>query len=294
MNDLLKFKLDHSNSYVISEQGNNMQRHQYDLLLEDICKNLGFPVSVRDIVDMDETDFASARNNTFGASDSAVLLGVAYSSKYVKQKTPDELVHEKVINFWNTEIGKLASVRKGKELEDFIIQKFEKILNAFILKPAHMYTNNEGLATNFDGVVFEEVVTEDLITGHKAIPFEIKVCTMWANKNYNWDKAISEFAEKIELVIPEDITINKSTSIDKYIEAKANHFGIPKYYYTQLQQQMLFLGSNHGHLGVMKDSDWELFIFTIPRDQHMIEKLLEESLYHYLRLCIKKGLPKPY
>jgi hypothetical protein len=43
----------------------------------------------------------------------------------------------------------------------------------------------------------------------------------------------------------------------------------------------------------MDDINWELFIYAIPRDNHVIQKLEEESFYQYARLCKRKGLPMP-
>ena len=270
------------------------QKEEMNKLLEDHCASLGFTVGVRNIMDMDETEFAKARNNTFGASDSSVLLGVAYSSKSVKMKTPDELLYEKVNNVWNEDIGKLASVRKGKELEDMIIHKLETILdNIHILKPSHMYINQKGLATNFDGVAFEIIEQENNLQIYRPIPFEIKLCSFFGRNNYAWCKGISEFSENIELKLPMDLEVDTALPIATYIQNKADWFGIPKYYYTQLQQQMEFLDAPYGYLGVMDDINWEVYIFAVPRDQHVIDKLNEISYYQYLRLCKQKGLPLP-
>ncbi len=275
MDSQIKMNL-HSDKYLT-----DLPQKEMDRMLRIHCTKLGFPVGVENIMDLPETGFAAARNDSFGASDSAVLLGVAYSSKKVPMKTKDELLFEKVNSVWNTEIGKLASVRKGKELEDMIIHKLEKVINAKILKPADMYINNQGLATNFDGVIFEAVKEDLLVTDYKAVPMEIKVCSFFGRKNYDWKKGVSEFEPEIKLEAPIPLEIDTRMSIEEYIKAQADWYGIPKYYYTQLQQQILFLGSDHGHLAVMDDINWEIFIYTIPRDDHMISELLKESYYQY-------------
>lgn len=273
---------------------NEATMDELDKRLEEHCTKIGFPVGLRNAAYLEETAFAESRNNTFGASDSSVLLGVAYSSKKVTMKTKDELLQEKVEEFWNEEIGKLASVRKGKELEDFFIKRLENLMETPILKPSHMYINGKGLATNFDGVIFEaEIDPEGLVIGYRPVPMEIKLCTVWARKNYNWDKGISEFATSFKLISPDKLPLQKNIPIEQYIEHQANHYGIPKYYYTQLQQQMLFLNSDHGHLGVMDDVNWEMHVYTVHRDDHVIEKLTDEALYMYLRLCKAKGLTPP-
>ena len=290
----VKATLDHPIKYM-QHNGRTSMDTEVNLRLEEHCKSIGFPVGVYDIDKLDETGFAAARNDTFGASDSAVLLGVAYSSRNVTMKTKDELLNEKVNNFWNEEISSKASVRKGKDLEvPIIVPKLEEMLNAYVLKPKDMYVNKKGLATNFDGVLFEaEINDEDLIIGYHPVPLEIKVCTVWARKNYDWNKAVSEFDKDIKLEIPKDLPLREGIPIEEHIELKATHFGIPKYYYTQLQQQIMFLGADHGHLAVMDDSEWTIYIFTVPRDDVVIKALEIESFHQYARLCKKKGLPMP-
>ena len=43
----------------------------------------------------------------------------------------------------------------------------------------------------------------------------------------------------------------------------------------------------------MDDINWEIYIYTIPRDQHMIDALEDESFHQYARLCKQKDLPMP-
>jgi predicted phage-related endonuclease len=273
MNQQLSFDLDEGSVQTmrIEDLDWNTAQNHFDKYLNEY----GYTVGVKNILDLDETGFAEARNNTFGASDSSVLLEVSYSSKNVPMKTINELLYEKANNIWNEEIGKKASVRKGKELEPFIISKAENLLNKHILKPAHMYVNDKGLATNFDGIIFDKNLDP--------IPFEIKYCTFFAKKNYKWERAVCETDDTITLTVPADIDI-KCDNLQDYIIQKAEWYGVPKYYYTQLQQQMLFTNATHGHLAVMNEADWYLYIFTVRRDDKVIKALEDISFVQWLRL----------
>ena len=74
------------------------------------------------------------------------------------------------------------------------------------------------------------------------------------------------------MALPEDIS-NSNNSI----ETKAAHYGIPPYYYTQLQQQMLGLNAPFGYLSVMFDRDWRLRTFFVYRDENVLNQLITES-----------------
>ena len=52
-------------------------------------------------------------------------------------------------------------------------------------------------------------------------------------------------------------------------------FGIPAYYYTQVQQQLAGLNSNHGFLAAMFDDTWTFKLFLVKRDEYVINKLYE-------------------
>lgn len=67
------------------------------------------------------------------------------------------------------------------------------------------------------------------------------------------------------------------------IEQKAALYGIPPYYYTQLQQQIFGLDQANGnktpfgYLSVLFDSLWEVFTFFVWRDQKVINQLIVED-----------------
>jgi len=287
----ISFNLDAKRLFLVDTPDFNEQMIE-DYLTTHLT-NGGFPIGVQNVDQLTQDEFADIRANTFGASDSAVLLNVAYSSAKVPMKTVDELIYEKVNKVWDEEIGKKASVRKGRELEPLIIDKISQNIGGIVIKPKHMYINQKGLATNFDGVVLENVSTDDQLTdSFIPVPMEIKVCTFFARSNYNWSRGIREADPLLFENLQANTTyqlLNKFP-IENHIIHASKLVGIPKYYYTQIQQQMYFLNAPHGYLAVMDDINWDIFYFKVPRDQFTIDALIQKSLVQYARLANKKDL----
>lgn len=198
--------------------------------------------------------YALVRRNGFGASDSSVLLGV---NPY---KNINELIKEKAtmtISEEEKEIGTKVAVRKGNDLEPLIITKYEKYFGTKTIKPIDMYEFKEYpyLKINFDGVTHT--------SNKKPFPVEIKVATQWGEKHYNPAKAI--FSEGVGFgPLPENVS-TKNWSI----ETKAAYYGIPPYYYTQVQQEMMGCDAEYGHLCVLFDRSWLIHVFHIWKDERV-------------------------
>lgn len=275
----VKFDLDEYTSFLDATHSfDEEMMHKY---LDSHLDDLGFPILIHNVDMLNQEDFADSRSRTFGASDSAVLLEVAYHSAKVPMKTINELIFEKVNKIWDEEIGKKASVRKGRELEPMLIDKVSERINGAVLKPKHTYWNGTALATNFDGVVFENVVkdAESPTATFVPVPMEIKVCSFFGRSNYSWDLGIKDADPYFEAKISKELRYPevRTTDLVEYIRTKAKQIGIPPYYYTQVQQQMLFLGANHGYLAVMDDINWDMYYFRVPRDEEVIKALVARS-----------------
>lgn len=285
---MTKFSLKNNLPFLGKDYNNKEQR---EALHTNFCN---YPISIKNVCDLSDEDFTKSRFLDFGASDSAVLLGVAYhsnSAKYpVKMKTIPELLNEKIHEIAYPEISKKASVRKGKELEEIIITKIEKILNAVVIKPKHTFANKKGLSVNFDGVLFEPTKEHINVTDIQSIPIEIKVCSFFGRKNYDWNKGTSEF--DLSKTIPK--TVLPVTPIDINIQDRITHrakeIGIPAYYYTQVQDQIYFLNSDHGYLAVMDDINWTIYFYYIPRDDDTINNLLKIAEEEYITLATHKHI----
>ena len=210
----------------------------------------------------DNIAFAMLRRQGLGASDSSVLLGVNLYTKL------DELITQKgstVITEDELKVSNLVQVRKGRDLEPIILKKAEEFLGIPVDKPRPMYRliECEALTINYDGV--SEI-------GDALIPIEAKYVSSYAGKY--WDKL-----RRIHSVL--DLAKSKTNSIRvKYHRDIAEHiklvsadYGIPPYYYTQIQQQLLGLDAPFGILAALFDKDWELNMFAIPRDYVVQEQL---------------------
>ena len=228
---------------------------------------LDIEVDIANIDQYPNEQYALLRKNGLGTSDSSIVLGVnPYTSK-------NDLIAEKCRNYLTEEeleVGTKSAVRKGRELEPLIIHKHSQVMGRRIIKPTDMYRHKDYpfIKFNFDGVI-DKLYNKD--GTYQYIPDEIKVVTIYGMKHYQPKKAtFSEFAGW-ELLPPHYENENVS------IEQKAAMYGIPPYYYTQLQQQIFGLNAPYGFLTVMFEKDWRIHSWFIWRDQKVINQLIMED-----------------
>lgn len=231
---------------------------------------LNIEVDVANIDQYPNEQYALLRKDGLGTSDSSIVLGVnPYTTK-------SELINEKCRNYLTEEelaVGDKSAVRKGRELEPLIIHKTNEILGRDVIKPIHMYKHKDYpyIKFNFDGVM-EKVMLED--GGYQYIPNEIKVVTVYGQKHYDKTKAWFRESKGYQM-LPENYG-----ELNISIEQKAALYGIPPYYYTQLQQQIFGLDRKtgnptpFGYLSVLFESLWEVHTYFIWRDQKVINQLI--------------------
>lgn len=223
-------------------------------------------VAVKDIQSLSNEEFAILRKDGFGASDSSVLLGVNI------YKDLDTLLREKRLKFLTDEekaIGDKPAVKKGRDLEDLVLKKAEEVLGIPLEKPKDMYRFREhpALTVNFDGVGVEDGVK---------IPVEAKIVTRWGEKYYNKDIS-PHISNLINMT-------SRHASIDGHIKFMADQFGIPPYYYTQVQQEIAALGAPYGYLAALFDHTWDFKLYKILRDDFVIAKLYVLAEEHYPKI----------
>lgn len=198
---------------------------------------------------LSEEEYALARKKTFGASDVASLFGLGF-------KTLEELIAEKncpTLTEEEKKIGQLPSVRKGRELEDFILNKYKEETNENVYKPLDMYEVMPGLTVNFDGI------------NEFNRPVEIKYITTYGTKY--WTRSDTR------VISIREPFVSDAKDIKAYIEAQAAYHGVPAYYYTQLQTQIMALEADSGQLCALFEKDWELQIYVIPADKRFAREL---------------------
>ena len=159
-------------------------------------------------------------------------------------------------------IGEKESVRKGADLEPLILEKFEQWSGLDTYKPDAMYqlVDAPQLTVNFDGII-------DL---SQYIPVEAKYISPYANKY--WDRS-----KRLNAVHEGTARICAGNSIEDHIQSEAELYGVPPYYYTQLQQQLLALQAPFGYLVGLFDKGWELGVYKIFADKAAQEALVERS-----------------
>ena len=214
--------------------------------------------------DDNQDEFRNIRQQGLGASDSSVVLGV---NPFPDNNIP-ELMRQKLQKNKTAveqKIGSLASVRKGSDLEHLILDKFCEKFGVEVLKPLDMYKLKQYpyIRINYDGLL--------LTPDEPEVPVEIKLITIYGMKYYNKDKAIMDLSQDPIQPVSNEVTTTK------YIKDMAKQSGIPVYYYTQLQQQMLGTGAPYAYLVGMDDGKWELIVWKIYRDQRTIETLIEKA-----------------
>ena len=224
-----------------------------------VCEKNGYSVVYENIDQATEQLFKDIRQDWFGASDSSKLLNL----NPFPNGSQDDLLKEKLTNIVDESIGKKASVRMGKDIEHIVIDKLNQTQEFYnsIIKPSHMYGDyNTHLSVNFDGV---KINPYDI-----CIPVEIKAVTKYGRKYYDFNKSWMYQKDG-------EWQQNRNAFEDKPLTMETA--GIPVYYYTQLQQQIMFLKANLGYLAVIDVDNWDVHVFYIPKDEVIIGKLKKEA-----------------
>ena len=226
-------------------------------MIERICEQGVLVVKIAHIDQVSEEEYAMLRKESFGGSDSSILCGVNL------YKTLNQLIKEKnckYITDEEKEVGNKAIVRKGKDLEPIILDKAAQELGIEINKPTAMFEFKEEpiLTLNYDGVAEENQVL---------IPIEAKLVSKYGEKYYNKDKTLEENKE-VDMKIEGD-------SLEAHIKRKALRIGIPAYYYTQVQQEIMGLNAPYGYLAVLFDDSWTFKLYLVKADNYVQNKIID-------------------
>lgn len=206
----------------------------------------------------DQAAFAMVRRSGLGASDSSIYLGVN------KWKTVDDLIRDKRsigLTPEEIEVGNKEVVRKGRDLEPIILQKFAEQFGIEVIKPTPMYriVSAPQLTINFDGV----------ISVPSLIPVEAKYVSPFADRYWDKTKATDNLYSNRGYIVGGDLIT--------HIEDSAKLYGIPPYYYTQIQQQMMGLDAPFGFFAALFDKGWDFKAFYVERDVRVQAAIIEES-----------------
>ena len=224
---------------------------------ERICDCGILKVKVKNINEVSEEEYALLRKESFGGSDASILCGVNL------YKNINQLITEKNSKFLTEEekeVGKKAIVRKGRDLEPIILDKASKELGIEITKPTSMYKFLKApiLTLNYDGVCEKDNIL---------IPIEAKLVSKWGEKYYNKEKTLEENAD-IDMKIEGD-------TLEAHIKRKALRIGIPAYYYTQVQQELMGLNAPYGYLAVLFDESWDFKLYLVKADEYVQNKIYD-------------------
>lgn len=261
-----EYKADIAHNWAASFNFSDANAAKLDL------SQLDMVIDIENIDQYENNDYALLRKNGLGTSDSSIVLGV---NPY---KTKSDLIAEKCRNYLTQdelEVGDKSAVRKGRDLEPMIIYKHGEIMKRQVLKPTDMYRHKDYpyIKFNFDGVI-DKVYNED--GTYQYIPDEIKVVTMFGMKHYKPKLAtFSEYHGWRQL--PPHYEQEYRGGTPQAIKMKADAYGIPPYYYTQLQQQIFGLKAPYGFLTVMFERDWQIHSFLVWRDQDVINQLILDT-----------------
>lgn len=209
---------------------------------------------------MDAEAFTMSRRKGFGASDSSVLLGVNHWD------TVDTLVEQKnspIITEDEIAVGLKPQVRMGNDLEPLIISKASDFLGLEVKKDTNTYYLEDypQLTINYDGVTNDRV------------PVECKCVSPYGRKYWNFDNSQPDPTAPA-------VAQNYSSyrGLAEKIATQAAMVGIPEYYYTQVQQQLLGTPSNYAWLAALDVKEWTLHMFKVLEDEDVQRAIIDASL----------------
>ena len=223
---------------------------------------------------MPQEEFAMIRRSGLGASDSSVILGLM-----VFGNTESQLIANKCEDHYTDEekaIGDKVNVRKGRDLESLILTKAKERLCVPIIKGQHMYRIKEypWLTINYDGLI---ATGEEL-----GYPVEAKYTSAYGDKYWNYTMP--------EQVLPCPTCLTAA----EQCKVAGEYYGIPPYYYAQLQQQMMGTGAPAGYMASLREKDWNLYTFRVHRNELVQKAIALEGyrVWQEIERCRNARKPK--
>lgn len=212
------------------------------------------------LFETDQAAYSLIRRTGLGASDASVYMGVNLYTKL------EDLIEEKrslVYTDKEKAIAQIENVRRGMDLEPIIINKFANYFGLDVHKPEAMYriVAHPQLTINYDGMT---------AFGEMLIPVEAKYVSPYGAKYYDQARCINNMAQGIRYSVG-------GATIQDHIVESAKLYGIPAYYYTQIQQQMLGVDAPYAFLTVLFDKGWAYKTFKIFSDAVTQLAIITES-----------------
>lgn len=219
------------------------------------------------LAEYDQEAFALIRRQGFGASDSSILLGVnnwTTLEQLIEQKNTPTITQEEI------EVGNKPNVRMGRDCEEIILKKFMKWSGQPAIKPAAMYKLKDYpmLTVNYDGLTTN--IGEDERRPF-VIPVECKTVSMYADKYWDKTKAIDN------INAGKNIQYGSARTVIDHVLKQADEYGIPPYYYTQVQQQLMGTKANYAYMAVLFVKTWEFKVYKIFEDQFTQEAIVSKA-----------------
>lgn len=196
-----------------------------------------------------EEDWLQLRTKGIGGSDAGAILGLnKYSSPLAVYKAKVDGIQK--------DLSDNANVRRGKELEDFVLEKYVKPkmheYGFTVTKPDFMIVNEDYpfLRANVDGIA------RSVTNGSYKTSLLIEI------------KCVSAFAE------------------DAW--DGPDYCGIPPYYYAQIQHYLAVTGMRAGYLVALFDRTWSVKWYAVRRDENFIAgMLLKLKQFYEVNMCME-------
>lgn len=236
-------------------------------------------------------DFALLRRQGLGASDASIYLGLQ-----TKWRNTEDLIRNKLAVTLTEEekiISKKVAVRLGHATEDTNLAMFSEIMELTAAKDPAMYRHKTYpyLTINFDGICIEN----DML-----IPVEAKLIGVFADKYWGFDKGIGrkETDEQDHIIsavhdqTPSWITapMLPKTNVIAHCEAAATAYGIPGYYYAQIQQQCLGLDAPYGYFTALRLKKMEHHVFKVWADEWLQKEIVLQGYKTWERIRKRQSL----
>lgn len=258
--------------------------------------NLPIKILVPDIDNATAEEFTQHRRAGFGGSDSSTLLGVNPYSNH------EELIDSKIRTTLSEDekaIATKAAVRKGNDLEPLMLKKAGDALGIKVFKGKDMYQFKDYpyLTMNFDGIgTFPKGhLFAFMGTTHNYAPIEPKAVSSPGTFRKYFNPAVAVYSEQRLFAgqdpwAPPPAPLSDAELKGWPIERKAAYFGIPPYYYTQVQQEMMALNANGGFLPYTYVADWLFFMAYIQKDPYVWNALKIEGYKLWAEIERRKGV----